>query len=311
MCYQQTSNRPLSTENNDFWKHITWLRVLLAILGIAITSLLYYFAPILISDSTFQSLIRDVTAASIGTLLGVIATLAVLRNYTETSRLRQDLVAETNLLREELVNNLRSILEHGTEVIPNPVISQVLEEARSDGGTYTFIGNTGSHFTSVTLSDLAARAKDGYKIEVNAQILDPRSEKACRDLARVKGHNNWEKIQAELLATLVICWFYSYRVHHLKFSKVSLRPFFTHMRIDFGAPVAVATTEPKEHPAVVFRAQRHFHTQLRTMVEALVDATDSNQIITDIEFDTDPNVHSLSDIDTNLIDSLILKMGPN
>lgn len=243
------------------WNQVKKLRHLLALLALSACVLVFFFVDSVTNDEVVIELVRTVSGGAVATLLGVLGALVVIGSYSDADRLRSELLA-----------NMRSILEHGAEVVASPLIRELLKEARSEGNSYAYIGNVGTHFTSVTLSELSKRADQGSSVTINAQIIDPASVEACTDYSQLKGHRETERVQKELLATLVICWFFSNLNPRLDFKQVSLRPFSSNFRIDFGSNIAIATTEPKDHPAVAFREKKHFHTQFHVLTKALVES---------------------------------------
>ncbi len=147
---------------------------------------------------------------------------------------------------------------NASEIVPN------FDLALSTAARWLFIGNRGRYLRSKVLPSLSAR---GGSFPVEVVLLDPSSSALCQSFIDYKLSSKmssdegvWteERLQAEVVATIAACAWYS-KNPHLTIS-VFLAPFFSPIRLDSDTATMFLTAENKREPCMVFRAP-HFYSE--------------------------------------------------
>jgi len=146
---------------------------------------------------------------------------------------------------------------NANEIVPN------FDLALGSASRWTFLGNRGRYLRSKVLPKLAAR---GGSSPVEVVLLDPCIANICQSFIDYKSSSKrmssdeglWtaERVQAEIVATIVVCAWYA-KNPHLTVS-LYLAPVFSPIRMDSDTSTMFLTAENKREPAIAFKAP-HFY----------------------------------------------------
>lgn len=217
--------------------------------------------------ATIGTLAGELAGGFVGTLIAFITIRFFLKPPNELLASMSDLKSEMARLEKDV----RLAFDDGrASVVPSGAIPQLLEKCRN-GDSYAFVGNTGGHFSSVSLPALAATARRKH-VDVFVQIINPDCESACERFSKLKSIGDATEVKCRLLSTLVLMQFYVDNFPKLKVH-ASLRDVNVTLRVDLGNDQAVITTEGDGEPAFLCVSDGLVYQRLSEQMLELVKIT--------------------------------------
>lgn len=198
-------------------------------------------------------LTHDLALAGIVFVLG--ATL--LRGLTP----EDEIVAEFRKISEPLKSQLDRVADLTQKSMEAQVVragefNAFMAAMRASTATYTFAGNTGSHFTTVTIPGLASQQ---MPVRVRCQLLDPMDDAACRQYAQTRAYDGMgttaENIALEAVATVVSIYLWSRR-SRIDFDMISLRGSVAQLRVDHADRASLLSSEGRDDPGLAIHGER-------------------------------------------------------
>ena len=142
---------------------------------------------------------------------------------------------------------------------------------KSKPDTWYFRGGFGRYLRSVVLPNLHEVAKDATRVNITAQILNPKNERLCKLHAAlrntVKNADNktdWDldEVKINLYATIVSCAIYESMNSYLNIS-VYLIDFFSSDRVDISTNSGIITKDDQKAPGLKFnKSSIHYKTYM-------------------------------------------------
>ncbi len=238
----------------------------MAALALTVSGLSYFLAAGF-SLEALRLYTRDLVAGFSGALIAFLSLEYIVRAPDETRDRIKALEDATSSLEKEV---RLAFDDSRAFVVRASAIPELLEKCRQ-GTSYVFLGNSGSHFSSVTLAALAERSQ-GNQVEVWVQIINPACGAACDRFAKMKKYAGAIEAQRRLWATIILLHYYSEKFPKLSI-KASMRDATVTVRVDMGNERAVLTTEGDRDPAFLCVADGLVYTRLREQIMELVKLT--------------------------------------
>lgn len=178
-----------------------------------------------------------------------LTALAILDNFTTGFFATVLLSVVVYYFRPQRENESKLQQINANDIVPN------FEKALADATRWIFKGNRGRYLRSKVLPSLSRRTGT---FSIEAVFINPFNEDICRKFAEHKNvsilndqGNDWNvrKVQADLIATLVVCSWYK-RFPSLSIN-VYLNNVFEPIRMDSNFKVTFLTVENKREPCLI------------------------------------------------------------
>ncbi len=247
---------------DELWRERKWLRMVFALLFTGISAGAFL---LLDGDAPWQRLIQAVSGSILGTSITVVAAYAAFRGVSDKDRLREDIVSELRLM----------LASPNLDVWRAELIEPKLTASRKGTSAYLFIGNSGRHFTSVTLPALCIEARS-RRVSISVQLLDPEHTESCQDFARQKSALGetvtLEDVRQELRLSILTVWEACRKQPGVALQSLTLRSLVTRFRVDCSDKSLVLTTEGKSDPAIAVQNGNHWYDQAFSACQHLCDS---------------------------------------